>query len=308
MSAKPYEQFFHVFFDGMDPGDFPLRFTAEVTNRCNLGCTTCPRQESGRGFGDMDAELFGSLARQASGRDVLFYPQGFGESFLHPRYPELLELLAHEDVRHPVVITNGTLLDAANRAALLDAKPRVVIVSLDGADPEVFERQRVNAKYDEVVANVEALLELRAARGETTPHLILSLVGTDAVKASLAEFEALWEPKLLETDEIFVCSAITWAGTFGFAGAPEPAAMAPERSGGGRPPCRMLYKTLTVYYDGRTTPCCYDHACQLEVGNANEASVEEIWKGERLADLRRLHEEGRQDEIPLCAGCPELIP
>ena len=67
-------------------------------------------------------------------------------------------------------------------------------------------------------------------------------------------------------------------------------------------------RSLTVFYDGRATPCCYDHRCELEVGNAHEQSIAEIWNGPRMAELRRLHEEGRVDEVPLCRDCPDFIP
>jgi radical SAM protein with 4Fe4S-binding SPASM domain len=300
--VKPYEAFFHLLFRDLDPGDFPFRFTVEITNHCNLRCTTCPRLESGRGYGNVEHELFTRLARQAAGRDVLFYPQGFGESFLHPRYHEMLRYLHAVGVRAPVVITNGSYLDEDACRALVEAAPRVVIVSLDGADPEEFERVRVRASYDEIVANTRSLFRVRAELGRTTPQIILSVVGTERVRASMPRFEDLWQPLLGEGDQIYVCAPITWVGAKpdleSAAGPP------PER----RTPCRMLYKTLTVYYDGRTTPCCYDHACELEIGNANDETVEEMWKGERLARLRSLHEEGRFDEIPLCGRCRDYVP
>jgi hypothetical protein len=33
-----------------------------------------------------------------------------------------------------------------------------------------------------------------------------------------------------------------------------------------------------------------------------------MWNGEALARLRRLHEEGRFDEIPLCRDCRDYVP
>ena len=70
----------------------------------------------------------------------------------------------------------------------------------------------------------------------------------------------------------------------------------------------MIYKTLQVYYDGRATPCCYDYDCTMDIGNARDQSIEEIWTGERAQHFRRLHEEGRMAEIPICRNCQEYIP
>ena len=311
---KPYDAFFHLFFRDLEPGDFPFKFSVEVTNYCNLRCTTCPRKESGRGFGHMDLELFESLADQAAGSRGLFYPQGFGESLLHPQYKEMLAYLKSAGVRYPVCITNGTQLDEKNCRTLINGSPRVVIVSLDGGEKEVYEDIRVNADFDKVVANVERFLRMREEAESRYPHVILSVIGTDTVKPTLERLRAHWEPLLRRTDDIYVCTPITWAGTWATPSTPLARGEKPEPSpppGNGddkRPPCRMLYKTLTVFYDGRATPCCYDHECKMEVGNAREESVTDIWKGERLRTMRRLHEEGRSDEIELCRGCPEHMP
>lgn len=302
---RPYETFLYLFFKDRDPGAFPFRFTAEVTNHCNLKCTMCPRETSGRGYGHMEFDLFANLVRQTAERDVLFYPQGLGESFLHPRYLEMVQLIHDAGVRYPIVITNGTHLDEAGCQALIDARTSYVIVSIDGSDREVFEALRVRAKYEQVVENTQRLLRMRDEQGAECPTLILSLVGFDEVQASQEDFEARWRPRLRENDEIFTCSPVTWAGSMPHL-APRPTA--PPEDFATRPPCRMLYKTLSVYYDGRTTPCCYDHACRLEVGNANETSIEEIWHGAALQRVRRRHEEGRSNELDLCRGCPDHVP
>lgn len=304
MAQKPYEAFFEHFFRDRIPGEFPLRFAVETTNICNLECPMCPRQESGRGFGVVDMDMMKRCADEAAGREIIFYPQGFGESFLHPKFREVLHYLKSTGVRYPCVITNGTQLSDQNIAALIDSETAIVIVSIDGADKEVFEKTRKNASYEDVVQKTKRLFQMRAERGAVRPHIILSVVGSDGVRESMDRFKSEWTPLFADHDEIFVCSVVTWAGTMKIDDSscrPVPAPGTPRK------PCRMLYKTLTVYYDGRATPCCYDHACKLEVGNAKTQTIAEIWNGEPLARLRRLHEEGRVDDIELCRGCPDYI-
>jgi radical SAM protein with 4Fe4S-binding SPASM domain len=304
MGVKPYEVFFDRFFRDKDPGDFPLRFAVETTNLCNLRCPMCPREISDRGYGLVDVELMKSCAEQAGSREIIFYTQGFGESFLHPRFHEILGHIKNAGVRYLCVINNGTQLTDENIHALIDADTGIVIVSIDGAEKDVFERSRKGADYDQVVAGTRRLFELRRERGAERPAVVLSVVGSDEVRPTLDAFKKMWEPWLGEHDEIFVCSVVSWAGTMSIADTSARPRPEPDKK---RAPCRMLYKTLTVYYDGRATPCCYDHACKLEVGNAKTQTIEEIWNGEELARLRRLHEEGRVDEIELCRGCPDYI-
>ena len=304
-----FDAFQRLFFKDFDPGEFPFKFSAEATNRCNLHCMTCPRQESGRGYGDMTIDLFTSLADQAAGRrNVLFYPQGFGESFMHPRYFEMLRYVKRVGVRHPIVITNGSHLSEDNCRALIDAAPRGVVISLDGGDKKVFEEIRRHADYDAIVEGVKRLFRIREEAGARRPAILLGVIGLPSVLPTVESLRAQWKPYIRHRDDIFVCTPVSWAGTFEYPGMVAPSdpatrPAAPEV----RPPCRYLYKSMTVFYDGRVTPCCCDHACRLGVGNANEQSVAEIWNGERVQALRRLHEEGRTDEIPLCGECNEYI-
>ena len=50
--------------------------------------------------------------------------------------------------------------------------------------------------------------------------------------------------------------------------------------------CPQVFKSLQVNADGRVTPCCADWKLKLVVGDANSASLEDIWNGEALKSLR----------------------
>jgi len=299
---RPYDLFLAHLFKDRDPGGYPFRLSVETTNHCNLGCDVCPRLTSGRSYAHIEREFFESLARQSAGEETIFYPQGFGESWLHPEFGQMLVYLNQNGVRCVDLITNGTKLTEPNCHTIIDSSTTIVTISIDGADPEIYERHRPGAKYEEVVDNIQRLLRLREERAAEFPIIVLSVVGTPEVMTTMPEFREFWRPKLRESDEIFVCSPVTWAGALSMPGRdPSP----PKKDLSKRPPCRMIYKTLQVYHDGRATPCCYDHSCQLEVGNAKEQSVKEIWNGEPLQRLRELHEQGRSEEIELCRNCPD---
>lgn len=301
---KPKVQYYHLFYRDLDPGDFPLRVTIEATNHCNLSCAYCPRTESGRGFGNVALDLFLRIAEQTAGRDAALAPQGFGEPFLHPQFGEMLRAARRLGVRYLDVVTNATLLDDDNCRALIEAEVAIVTIDIDGADPAVFERNRTNARYHQVVDHVRRLFRMRDELGAVHPHISLSAVQLPDVLPSMPAFRALWAPYLRPDDDIFPAQAVTWAGSRPMPG--RRAATPTELRT--RPPCRMLYKTLQIYFDGRTSPCTYDHACRLHVGDAREQTIAEIWHGEPLRRLRELHEQGRSGEIDLCRNCPDHHP
>jgi hypothetical protein len=303
MELTPKSQMLHLFFQDLAPGAFPLRVSVETTNHCNLRCAYCPREDSGRGFGYMTPALFERLVTQCVGKRAAFAPQGFGEPFLDPEFVPRLRRMGELGLQYVDVVTNATLMDEAASRALIDAKVWLVTIDVDGADKAVFERHRQNAVYERVVANVQRLFELRDELGSEVPHIALSAVQMADVVPSMDAFARLWRPRLRQRDEIFLAQPVTWAGARPLPG--KRAATGAERAQ--RPPCRHLYHTLQIYFDGRTSPCTYDHACRLTVGDANTQSIEEIWNGAPLRRLRALHETGRSGELDPCATCPEHL-
>jgi hypothetical protein len=304
MTSTPKAMYAERFFRDLEPGSFPLRVSVETTNHCNLRCPYCPREDSGRGFGHMEEPLFESVAHQCAGRDVVFSPQGFGEPFVDPLFKERLRRCRELGLPYVDVVTNATLLDEEACRALIESDVALVTIDVDGADPLVFEEHRKNAVYDVVVANVRRFLELRKSAGRERPYVALSAVQLADVVPSMPDFRALWAPLLGPLDEIFLAKPVTWAGDRPMPGA----RAATEEELRTRPPCRMLYHTLQVYYDGRTSPCTYDHACKLQAGDASKEPLAEIWNGAPLRRLRELHEQGRSGEIDLCRGCPDHLP
>jgi len=303
MEMSPKNQMLHVFFQDLEPGPFPLRVSAETTNHCNLRCHYCPREESNRGFGYMTPELFESLATQCDGKRAAFAPQGFGEPFVDPLFKERLQRTAELDMKHVDVVTNATLMGEEECRALIESNVWLVTIDIDGADKSVFEEHRINADYDVVVENVRRLFAMRKEAGTKLPHIALSAVQLPDVLPSMQAFKDMWEPLLEEQDEIFWAQPVTWGGDRPMPGK----RAATEEELRARPPCRHLYHTMQIYFDGRTSPCTYDHACKLHIGDASKQSIDEIWNGEQLQRLRDLHEQGRSGEIDMCRNCPDHL-
>lgn len=167
---------------------------------------------------------------------------------------------------------------------------------------------RVNAVFEKVVENVQRLFRRRKERGSKVPHIILRMIRMKETEPHVAEFEHFWKPWLEEGDEIVFSTYQTWNNTVEDRRIDDPAGLSAVANLEKKPPCRMIYKTMQIYYDGRTTPCCYDYDCTMEIGNAKKESIAEMWNGERAQHFRRMHEEGRMAEIPICRNCQEYIP
>ena len=113
-------------------------------------------------------------------------------------------------------------------------------------------------------------------------------------------FFARWAPRLRPDDELRINEYNDWAGKVGDRSVSGQETSAPS----GRGPCRVLWRNLSVHADGKVSACCHDSEDELIVGDvARGETLQEIWHGAPLRRLRRLHLEGRFDELPICRAC-----
>lgn len=137
----------------------------EPTNRCNLDCTTCMRNDWNEELGRMETGTFERIMEElkaVSPAPAIFFG-GLGEPLMHPA---IVEMVAAAKTFSPAVelITNGTLLDATMSNRLMDAGLDMLWVSLDGATPESYADVRLGATLPKVLKNLAGFHEARLAR------------------------------------------------------------------------------------------------------------------------------------------------
>ncbi len=171
--------------------DHPVSITFDPTGRCNVVCEMCDfhrvRSDQGwsvRAMPQLEPEVLERrLAGSTKVRQVIFSGGG-AEFFTHPRWPELAKI-ARAHTSDILVITNGTPLVEKTRERLLESGIRVIRVSLHGATAETAEGIMRGARFEDVKANLAAVVALREARGASVPRLQISFVG---MKKNIDEF------------------------------------------------------------------------------------------------------------------------
>jgi radical SAM protein with 4Fe4S-binding SPASM domain len=66
--------------------------------------------------------------------------------------------------------------------------------------------------------------------------------------------------------------------------------------------CALMTDTFGILSDGTCTYCCTDYEGALNLGNANEQSLEDIYYGEKATKIREAEEKGRMIH-PRCREC-----
>jgi MoaA/NifB/PqqE/SkfB family radical SAM enzyme len=137
----------------------------EPTNRCNLDCTTCMRNDWNEALGRMERSTFEKIVAElekVSPPPTIFFG-GLGEPLLHP---DIVEMVEEAKTFSPFVeiITNGTLLTPTISNRLMGAGLDMLWVSLDGASPESYADVRLGATLPQVLKNLAAFQQARLAR------------------------------------------------------------------------------------------------------------------------------------------------
>lgn len=266
---------------------YPAVVGIETTNRCNLDCVMCPRQEMTRHIGDMRELTFKRIVEDIAGKVEFVWLQDYGEPLLNKDTLRFVRLAKAAGLRTGIS-TNGTVLVDSVIEDILDSGLDYIIFALDGATKETYERIRVGAKFERVTAGIRRFLERKTAR-KAVVFTVLQCICMEQTQDEIGAFARSWKVKGIDALRI---RQLTYSGNDGV-----------FRNDRGRRPCYWLWANPHVKHDGTVVACCQDVNAALALGNIHEQPFHEIWNGERMRRLRQAHIDGRQDEIPLCRTC-----
>ncbi len=169
----------------------PTFLQVEPVGQCNLRCQMCPIQfrRDGPPYGPPAFMAFDTFVRLLDDFPGLreLQLQGLGEPMMHPRF---FDMVAHAAARGIKVGTNTnlTLLNARRAELCVTSGLAELSASIDGATAETYERIRVRAYFDRVLANLGHLLDARRRLGSATPSVRIVAV---AMRQNLHELPDL---------------------------------------------------------------------------------------------------------------------
>ncbi len=168
----------------------PVCLYLEVTNRCNLLCTTCPRTYAElEPPADLSWDLFTRIVDQIPDlrRAVL---HGVGEPMLVKNLPRMVRYLKDRGT-YVLFNTNGTVLNERNGRALVDAGLDELRVSLDASTRESYLAVRGVDYFERILANVARFRAMQEREGFAKPRVSAWLTGLKETVAELPAFVRL---------------------------------------------------------------------------------------------------------------------
>lgn len=278
----------------------PESVDIESSSFCNARCIMCTHPQMSRKKSNMSWETYEKVVREAVEWGIpRILLSGFGEAFIDKKIIDKVRFAKELGAPWVGCLTNGSLLSEETTGRLIESGLDELSISMDGFSPETYNAIRVGLDFDEVVANVNRLLETRR-NGKPAVRIMIVVMPQNQHEKSRAK--ALFGGRV---DHLSFRHAQNWGGDLGGSEAEAaPDLFTPHTVENNRLyPCLYLWTQLNVHSNGDVVPCCIDWDNKMIAGNVREESLKEIWRGRALEGIRRAHEKGQMEKIPLCQDC-----
>jgi MoaA/NifB/PqqE/SkfB family radical SAM enzyme len=288
-------------FRSKEAAVFPEMVVCGIAFNCNARCIHCPNAATGfsasvKGPDQfMTWDIFKKIVAECA-----LYPHSMvrmssaGEVLLHPYATEMIcYLLERKTDKNVALTTNGSLLSERKSLLLLESGIRSIEISVDAATKETYEKVRVGLTFENVLVNIKRLVELRN-KGKYNTRVMVSIIEQDANRKELDFIYSFWRNIV---DDVLVRKLLSFKGLIHR----EEGAWAPLLPK--NTPCPFLWERVLIDSVGNLRGCVSDIYNTSYLGNIMKNSIADLWRSPLLTSWRRLHIEGKGEEVPMCNGC-----
>lgn len=278
---------------------FPDRVTIELTNRCNVSCTFCHRQEVDMELGEMSMYLYKKIIDEmAEHLPMKMVPFFRGESLLHPKFIECIQYAKSKGIGPIQMASNALILNEEMAEKIIASGLDFISFSLDTMDEDIYRQTRLMGDLKTSMENVKNFgikCKEYKNQGKTVPGIQVSTIDMEIYKERQEEFIAYWKQYV---DIVRVYYEHDEKGRFADSKVHELLMKV-----GDRRPCKKVYTDLIIYWNGRTALCNYDWDEEKKIGDLNKQSIAEVWNSNEYEEIRRMHETNSFEDWILCKDC-----
>ncbi|CCK81688.1 radical SAM/SPASM domain-containing protein [Desulfobacula toluolica] len=283
-----------------DAIQFPEMVVCGISFCCNARCIHCPNAKTNftaslKGADQlMSWEVYKKIVHECTQ-----YPHSLvrlssaGEILMHPHGIEMIEYLLNFK-KNVALTTNGSLLTPDKSICLLKAGIRSIEISVDAATSEIYEKIRPGLSFEQTLSNIQNLVRLRD-QGKFKTRIMVSIIKQKDNMDSLEKIKKFWKNLV---DVVLTRSLLSFSGLID-RGAQEtymPATV----------PCPFLWERVLIDPVGNLRACVNDIYNKLCVGNIMEQNISQLWQSDILNEWRRMHLEGKRNEMIHCKDCVDL--
>lgn len=296
----------------------PYRYFVDPLNVCNLRCPLCPtgRGELRRQKGRMKLEDFKRVVDQIAPYAYTLELYNWGEPFLHPQIFEMIRYASERKISVQLSSNLNYFSQEMAERAVASGLARI-LVSVDGATQETYEKYRRGGRLDVVIRNLGFLVEAKRQAGSSTPFITLRTLINKYNEHEIDQLRKLAADLGLDsfsTGPIYVNTrdqeqVAEWLPANERLSAYDYSAEHLENVWH----CADLWESITINWDGGVAPCCWLQDPAHDLDNVLTRSLREIWNGEAYISSRRVFSFGGPRKGPVqtictrCKGHPQYL-
>lgn len=299
------------------PLEKPLCLSIEPTNLCNFKCTMCfhgnnEYAEDAKPLKNMDMNCFNKIIDDIKNwggdRIKLIKLYSLGEPLLHPAICEMVKIIKEANICDKIEITtNASLLTKEISEKLVEYGLDILRISVYGADSDhMKEITKSNFSPEDIKRNVKYLKNYREHLSKKTPIILAKMLNTYTdenekfikMYTDVADMVGIDEPFHLPNCEYDIFENLYHENaTVAYEGSMGTNIYRQEKV------CRYPFTHMTIRNDGSCVVCCADWLKELNFGNVNKNTIQEIWMSKSLYDIRCKMLKTKGKCFKACDGC-----
>ena len=288
----------------------PAIVTVEPTNICNLHCPLCTTGagDMRRPGGKMTMETFQHLL-DLLGRDIFFlliYHQG--EPYINNDFLSFIKSAKQQSI-YVTTSTNGHYFTENYIRQTIESGLDSMIVSVDGANQESYEKYRLGGQLNKVLEGTARLITERNRLGKKHPLVSIQFLVTKHNIQEIAEVKKIATE--IGADRFLVKNIEVHNVEEGKTWLPDDPQLSRYHfdgenlviKGNSKKSCPRPWMSTLVNWDGSLVPCCFDKNGDHLMGNMDSSrEFLTIWQNKSYRDFRRnlLNDRG---SIEICRNC-----
>ncbi len=277
----------------------PFNLVLETSNFCPARCLMCPHSLMKRQKGVMASEIFSKIIERVKQENLplnkVFF-SGLGEPLTDPDIVSRIRVFKQLGF-WVKVYTNAFLLAEEISRQLVVFGVDEMNISFNGTNLEQYQKI-MGLEFQRTKENVDKLLQIRAQNKSHKPAIQISSVLIQENEKDINQHLQNWQDKV---ESVTVSLAHQWGGGVKI----ENLKLKMENENSKRTyPCRSLWHTFVIDWQGNFVICCRDYESRLVLGNILTHSFADIQKSPLLENFRQAHLKFSEEKLPeVCRQC-----
>lgn len=287
----------------------PFAISIEPTTNCNLSCAECPTGNNSltRHLGNMNIDTFQKIIDLVYKKTFYLNLYLQGEPFIHPQLTEMISYAIKKKM-FVCVSTNGHFLDEVTCDKLVKTGIQKIIISVDGATNETYNKYRKSGNLTIVTTGIKILSESKIKQKTNLPLIVIQMLVNKYNEHEIKAVKHLTksnganrlELKSMQiyNDSSFLSDNIKYNR------------YVKNQSGELilkkvlQNKCKRLWTNAVFTWEGNLIPCCYDKNANYIIGNIKDSDFENLWKNQKINSFRNKVLNNRKN-IDICCNCTE---